>query len=449
MWPDEVRFWHRRTSSNSYEAHLAAAQEPLQQSIGTAATLPSAEDNLPAVADLQPATTTTAAAAAAAAAAPTVTVGYRIGSEELLAGLQLVGQQQQQQQQGLRLRIFCSRLPKAVDMLAVLHPRRLAHVVLDLHDATTNTSAMSVAFKRLSSLQQLCLVNMRDASLGSALTALAHLNHLTLLELSGGWPRTDLGEGRVRYSMLEQPVSVALQQLLAQPLPLQKLVLSLDCRLPVLNMAKLTQLTELDTISCQLPGESMLPVQLQRLDSNGWGSADSMAPVIRQQLQQLRHLTLQVEFTQKEPLLQLAQLPTLQHVALQYDGNCMDMSAVAVQAAAATATAWESLPQLRELVIDFGVPSVPFVPVPTQRQVAAIVAGAGAATSLTKLVLYGSDSDSLNQLAAVAACASLTGLTRLQDLSLGFGPALKPAPGDPVALTVLTGLTRLHLGNAE
>jgi hypothetical protein len=104
-----------------------------------------------------------------------------------------------------------------------------------------------------------------------------------------------------------------------------------------------------------------------------------MAPVTRQQLKQLRHLRLKVNFTHQQRLLQLAQLPALHRLELEYS--------FAAAAAAATAPAWGLLPQLQSLVV------VPFDPArdgayyPTEQQLAAIRAGAAAATRLTRLVL--------------------------------------------------------------
>jgi hypothetical protein len=80
--------------------------------------------------------------------------------------------------------------------------------------AITDSSALSLALARLSNLQQLQLGglyyrcdSMSDTSLGPALTALVQLPQLTLLECMGTW----------------QPMPPALQQLLAQPLPLRRL----------------------------------------------------------------------------------------------------------------------------------------------------------------------------------------------------------------------------------
>jgi hypothetical protein len=272
-------------------------------------------------------------------------------------------QQQQQQQQGLRLRSFSSSFPKAVDMLAVQQVQHLTRVELGFNRAMTDSSALSMALARFSNLQQLQLGGISDTSLGAALTTLVQLPQLTLLECIGWW----------------REVPLALQQLLAQPLPLRSLKLS-DFRgfgifpPPIFNMPLLTNLTELSTSRVELAEATVLRMQLQRLQFHSWGGADSMAPVTRLELKQLQHLSLQVDFQQPQLLLQLAQLPALTHLALQYDERCQG------QPAAATASAWPLLPQLHELEIAHGTP-------PSPPEWEAILAAAAAATGLTKLML--------------------------------------------------------------
>jgi hypothetical protein len=144
--------------------------------------------------------------------------------------------------------------------------------------------------------------------------------------------------------------------------------------MPVLNMALLTNLTELSTGSCEVAPATILPAQLQRLHFHSWAGADSMAPLTRLELQQLQHLSLRVDFDQPQLLLQLAQLPALTHLALQYDRYCDE------HASAATASAWPMLPQLRELEIAHDK-------LLRRPQWEAIQAGAEAAAGLTKLTL--------------------------------------------------------------
>jgi hypothetical protein len=315
---------------------------------------------------------------------------------------------------------------------------------------------------------------MSDASLGGALTTLVQLLQLTSLEFQGEWP-SDRDEDGARWPKiaLVSPVSRALQQLLDQPLPLRSLLLPEFVKdfgvyqLPVLNMAQLTNLTELSTGRGELVGGNALPTQLQRLLIQSSPGAHSIAPLTRLEPKQLQHLSLRVDFQQPQLLLQLAQLPALTHLALLHDeGHCTG------QPAAATASAWQMLPQLRELDIRHGVP-------PSQAQWQAVLAGAAAAASLTKLALDApmnmrdesgeesslessdasdgrseekvsleSDEDAGDRWALkVAACASLAKLTRLKDLTIrgNVDYELNLLRGDALALTTLTRLTRLDL----
>jgi hypothetical protein len=421
-----------------HDVHLEAAQELLQLALRDASAQQLAAHDLPAAAD--PAAATAASTAAAAAA---------------ISDLQGVRQQQQHQQQqqqwchqqGLRLHSFSSDLPKAADMLAVLNPHSQADVSLEWNYSSpyvTDSAALSAALSRLSSLQQLRLLDAQDASLGNALTALAQLSQLTSLEISG-----DLAEPSYQGpGQLKQPVAEALQQLLPQPLPLQVFKLSAwRCQLPALDMAHLTKLTELDVISCVFTQDSVLPAQLQRLTLAVWEDAQGLETVTKlQQLQHLKHLKLHVHFMQQQPLLQLVQLPALQHLALGYDDALF---------AAATAPAWPLLPQLRELELEHGT-AHDDDELPSKQGWSAIRAAIAAATGLTKLCLDPRmRNDDFHALPAtqtpleaceVAACVRLTGLTGLRDLSIcsDYSPYARLAPGDALALTALTGLTRLH-----
>jgi hypothetical protein len=268
----------------------AAAQELLQLSIHAAGATQAADHRIPLSAPLPAAAAATTATAATAAAAA-VKVAAAVG-----------GSQQQQQQQGLRLRSFSTGLPKAADMLAALQVQHLTSVELVFYNATTDSSALSSALARLSSLQQLRLDGMVDPSLGTSLTTLVQLPHLTSLELCGLWDSVPLPEEQRPYRRCSDtpasPLSGALQQLLAQPLPLKSLQLParLSYRLPVLNMALLTKLTELSTGNCELPEASVLPAQLQRLQFNSWAEAHSLDPLTRLQLKQLQRLSLRVDF---------------------------------------------------------------------------------------------------------------------------------------------------------
>jgi hypothetical protein len=173
---------------------------------------------------------------------------------------------------------------------------------------------------------------------------------------------------------LPQQAAAALQQLLAQQLPLQRLhFLGFD--LPVLDMSRLNKLTDLDTYYCQLPAASVLPAQLQQLRCYSISNADSLAPVTRLQLKQLQHLEIRVESIARQQQLQLAQLPALQHLELLY--HCPLQIAVAVTAG--TASAWPLLPQLRNLHIES---------CSAEQERATVLAGLSAATSLTQLNLH-------------------------------------------------------------
>jgi hypothetical protein len=141
----------------------------------------------------------------------------------------------------------------------------------------------------------------------------------------------------------------------------------------------------------------------------------------------------------------LAQLIGLRQLALEYEGP------FSVSAAAATAAAWGHLPQLKALR----------VPVSSnQQQNARLFSGAAAATSLTALWVDGSAAHEaalaaqLLQLInhqpvqhiqnGIAVCSSLTRLMRLQNLVITYVPLV---PADALALTALTGLALLLIGD--
>jgi hypothetical protein len=122
--------------------------------------------------------------------------------------------------------------------------------------------------------------------------------------------------------------------------------------------------------------------------------------------------------------------------------------------AAGTAAAWPQLPQLISLSIHFSKP-------PSEEQLAAVLTGVAAATSLefltmTNLAVLDDDEDAAAAVGAAddedpvairapaAVCSSLIGLTRLQLLSLHDSLLLDD---DAMALTALTNQTRLDLSN--
>jgi hypothetical protein len=404
-----------------------------------------------------PAEAPASAAASEALAAVTTRAADLSCSEQVF-------QQLQQQQPGLLLHSYGSSLSRAVDLLATLQPHRLVQVELNLSNANTNSTALSAALARLSNLQRLSLFSMEAVNLWSALPTLGQLSQLTAVGIYGAWPM-DSPEDVWPGVVLEQPVSVALQQLLCQPLPLQALVLDCwhSCPLPVFNMLNLIKLAKLDISTCQLPWESVLPAQLQNLAFLCKGGPDSLAPVTRLQLKQLRHLILHVDFEQRQPLLQLAQLPALQHLELVYSDAAT---------AAAAAPAWALLPQLRDLVVDcppasdmlaeHGMAQV----VQWEQEWGAIVTAAAAISTITTLKLHACDicddhdeilETSFDELASrvsvVAVCASLSRLPSLQHLSVHCGYGLGLARDDVSAFkckfTVHTALTHLEIWGAE
>jgi hypothetical protein len=246
-------------------------------------------------------------------------------------------------------------------------------------------------------------------------------------------------------------VAVALQQLLAQPLPLQELEFRLECELPALNLFNLSKLQQLRTSRCHVHGDSVLPATLQQLEFYASSRANNLAPVTGPQLKHLQHVTLRVDSEQLQPLLQLAQLPALQHLSLQYT------SYTGGAAAAATAAAWLLLPQLRELIMRVSLPLC---------DLDRILAGVSAATSLTKLELKVACEEGFQPVhvahdtgARAAPFACMARLTNLKDLCCSFcvcginingcyQDALQLAAGDAQALTALTNLTSLDLACA-
>jgi Leucine-rich repeat (LRR) protein len=182
----------------------------------------------------------------------------------------------------------------------------------------------------------------------------------------------------------------------------------------------------------QLPVGSVLPVQLQQLHLQAWYSSDAVSVVLP--LQQLQRLSLAQGFTEHQPLLQLAQLPALQHLSVEY---------TEAHVAAAGAAVWLQLPQLRELEITFGDEA------PLPSHIAAILDVHAACTQLTRLHLEAVQSLSEEYAYAqpVAACSKLAGLKNLRNLCIAQGSKL--VPKDVRALTALTGLTQLVLSGLE
>jgi hypothetical protein len=214
---------------------------------------------------------------------------------------------------------------------------------------------------------------------------------------------------------------VTVQQLLQLPLlQLQQLHLSFQKQLPVLDLAHLTQLQRItgdDSDGSFIPAAGpVLPAQLRHLQLMVSGSGRALASV--RPLQQLQHLDLLADFPEQQPLLQLAQLPALQHLTLRDSDVCV---------AAKAAAAWARLPQLRELRLekgDFGDKP------PTPDEMDTVVQGVAGCTGLTKLELFcnvaeeGFEQDPhyydehYYSYVAAAVCGGLAGLAGLRDLSI-------------------------------
>jgi hypothetical protein len=336
---------------------------------------------------------------------------------------------QQQQQQGLQLAELTSDFLGSTAALAALPAHCLTQLDLDCGSGgTTSGPTLSKDLVRLSNLQRLRLGNSRGKKDMPACLA-------DIADVHGNWKRVD----------------AALQQLLQQPLLLRQLQIDLSegyYPLPNLDMSELEHLTAFVT-SSSLHEDLVLPPQLQRLQFGECKEAQQLAAVMP--LQQLQQLRFRVEFGYEEPLLELVQLPALQQLALEY---------TSAFTAAAAAPAWQQLPQLCELTLRYEDGCFH-----TRRDMADILAGVAASTSLTKLRMEvwaafqsrghgapppeddeeddSTDEDGEADICSVPVCGSFTGLTCLQDLCLGGGLSLRP--GDALALTALTALTRLVL----
>ncbi|KAF6251461.1 hypothetical protein COO60DRAFT_1644947 [Scenedesmus sp. NREL 46B-D3] len=178
--------------------------------------------------------------------------------------------------------------------------------------------------------------------------------------------------------------------------------------------------------------------QLTRLTwlevGNNWYGSEQLQQLLVQPLP-LRLQRLKFAADVDEPgqlLLRLAQLPALQHLSLVF---------ARWRRAAAAAAAWPQLPQLCELAVSTSGEAA------GRQEWEAVLNGAAACSRLTKLslgpALFGYEA----RQARIAPCAKLAGLTHLKDLAFQFC-CWRPVPGDTLALTALTGLTRLVLCNA-
>jgi hypothetical protein len=327
-----------------------------------------------------------------------------------------------QHQQGLQLVSFsstCLAQPGALGVLAALPAHSITQLSLDVCGKAVDAAAFSAALTRLHALQQLHLVRQMTftvstlPTIGNCLGGISQLTQLTSLWLEGDWAGSDQD----------------LQQLLSTPLPLRRLHLKPHRSLPVLELSNLQQLERLDLMCTRCRVGSVLPLQLKQLYLEARNSAEVLAAVLP--LQQLQRLSLDVGFPEHQPLLQLAQMPSLQHISLEY---CL------VEEAVGGSAAWRHLPS-QELSVTYD----DFVP--SCDQLAAILCAVAECTQLTKLKIeacagLANDDETTDHL-PVAACGKLAGLTGLKSLCIVGDSNL--VPGDVLYLTALTGLTRLEL----
>lgn len=310
-----------------------------------------------------------------------------------------------------------------MSLLAALPAHSLTHLDLSMCNGSEadslDAAAVAAVLGRLSNLQRLELSKPEGMPMkGSCITAIGQLTKLTYLWLdSEDW----LGPN-------EQ-----LQQMLAHPPPLRHLFLQPHESLPVLDLSSMTHMEEL-TIKHDLPTGSALPTRLRELHLEVYYSADIMSAVLP--LHQLQRLTLFQGFAEQQPLLQVAQLPSLQQLSLHY-WNAKD--------AAGSATAWAQVPQLCALTV------LLHEELPLPSTMAAILDALAACTQLTTLRLEAAaalpSEDYYRELQPVAACSKLAGLKHLRDLHIKHGSKL--VPGDVRAVTALTGLTRLVLAHLD
>jgi hypothetical protein len=168
-------------------------------------------------------------------------------------------QQLQQQQPGLRLDSFSSDAVWAVALLDVLPAASMTCLKVDLdgsrqwhNEREHDKAALAAAVSRLTNLRQLQFEGSTCGGLGNCLPVIAQLSKLTCLTVNG--------------DTVDDGCERALQQLLAQPLPLRELHIDVfdQQELPVLDLGRLQQLQEFTT-SRLLPQGSVLPTQLRRL----------------------------------------------------------------------------------------------------------------------------------------------------------------------------------------
>jgi hypothetical protein len=269
--------------------------------------------------------------------------------------------QKQQQQGRLQLRSFSTGLPSA-GLLAALPAHSLTWLEFDfpcnLVGEMYEGPALAATMANLTNLQQLSIDSQhgRGTVPGSCLPGISKLSSLTSFKLGG------------ECSYLQEHLHDALAAL-AGLQQLQQLLLDDVVNPPIgLNVAQLTNLTELRVSGEEWAIEDIdLPTQLQRLRVGPTMDEDIYSKIM--QMQQLQHLNMEVDSSSVE-LLQLTQLPALQHIALVYRTTAP---------AAATAALWRQLKRLKELKIDIDDHEN------SLRRYGAMVPGLAGCTALTKL----------------------------------------------------------------
>jgi hypothetical protein len=354
----------------------------------------------------------------------------------------------------LRLSSFSGNYLSSPVVLAALPASTLTKLCISLQ-LPINGITMAAALAQLTSLRDMCLTCTDDAAVVPAvvLSGVKHMQQLTSLQLHASFSATDqlellLGSKRPHMQLPLQRLTLddllasrqqqqqqqrSNQQEVYLPL-LQQLSLRFsaaagsEMQPPKLQMSGLNSLTELHIGSGTAFAIGFsLPPQLRQLTLEA-GSEANLNSLKLTSLHQLQQLAITVcEGVSVDTLRSLLKLQQLQGLALTYGCGT---------AAAVTAAAWQQLPWLHELRIDFM--SNPC----SGQELAGVVAGLGAATSLTKLhmVLCVSDASSSFQV-----CEQLARLFRLQDLSIRSATPI--AAGDAQHLSSLVGLTRLSLEN--
>jgi hypothetical protein len=234
-----------------------------------------------------------------------------------------------------------------------------------------------------------------------------------------------------------EPDVQALQQLLAQPLPLRVLRLSSGKESPIIDSGilrlDLSHLNQLQVFSSSYSYwgkrlDAIFPPQLQQLELDYEIGSDEVADML--ELKQLRCLKFMVERDEPAPAL----LSALQQLSLVYERFMFADGAAAI---------WPQLSQLCELAVK--LEDEP----PSKQEWPAFSDAVPASTNLTSLQLEATCWDTEAEDAEdyfgepVAVCAKLAGLQKLKHLRFEDDSTL--APGDALALTALTGLTSLVL----